>query len=213
LSPQQKWLPFHRFQHLYIWPFYGLVPFKWYFYDDYRDVLRARVGTHNFTRPRGWDLVVFLGGKALFLGLAFGIPLLRHPWSAVVPAYLLVFAVEGVVMGVVFQLAHCIGEAAFPTPNPQTGRMPSGWAAHQVETAVDYARNNPFVTWFVGGLNYQIEHHLLPQISHVHYPALAGMVEETCREFGLRYMARPTFSEAVVAHYEWLRQMGQPPAA
>jgi linoleoyl-CoA desaturase len=211
LSPQQKWLPFHKYQHFYIWPFYGLVPFKWFFYDDYRDVLRGRIGEYRIARPRGWELALFLGGKAMFIVLVFGIPLLRHPAEAVVLGYLGVFLVEGVVMGVVFQLAHCVEEASFPMPNPRTGRMNSGWAAHQVETAVDYARANKLVTWFVGGLNYQIEHHLLPQISHVHYPALAGMVEATCREFGLQYKARQTFSAAVVAHFRWLRRMGLPP--
>jgi linoleoyl-CoA desaturase len=211
MSPQQKWLPFHRYQHLYIWPFYGLVPFKWFLYDDYRDVLRGRIGDYRIARPRGGDLALFIGGKLAFIGLAFVIPMLRHPIEAAVLGYLGVFAVEGVVMGVVFQLAHCVGDAAFPMPDAETGRMHSGWAAHQVETAVDYARGNRFVTWFVGGLNYQIEHHLLPQICHVHYPALAGIVEGTCREFGLRYKARQTFSAAIVAHYRWLREMGQPP--
>lgn len=213
MSPEQKWLPFHRYQHLYIWPFYGLVPFKWFFLDDYRDVLRARIGEYRIARPRGWDLALFVGGKIVFIGLAFAIPLLRHPLESVALGYLGVFAVEGVVMGVVFQLAHCVGDAAFPMPDGSSGRMATGWAAHQVETAVDYARNSRFVTWFVGGLNYQIEHHLLPQISHVHYPAIAGIVERTCREFGLRYKARPTLTAAIVAHYKWLREMGKPPAA
>ena len=213
LSPAQRWLPFHRYQHIYIWPFYALVPFKWCFVDDYRDVIRARISTHRFSRPRGWDLFFFVAGKLLLLVLAFVIPLTRHSWQPVLLTYVSVFAVEGVVMGVVFQFAHCIGEAKFPMPNPRTCRLPSGWAVHQVETAVDYARNSRAVTWFVGGLNYQIEHHLLPQISHVHYPALAGMVEDTCREFGLRYLARPTLSAALVAHYRWLREMGKRPEA
>lgn len=214
MSPQQAWLSFHRYQHLYIWPLYALVPFKWFFYDDYRDVLRGRIGDYRIARPRGWDLALFVGGKLAFIGLAFVVPMLAgHTMGPVVLGYLGVFAVEGAVMGTVFQLAHCVGDAAFPTPDAETGRMPGGWAAHQVETAVDYARGNRFVTWFVGGLNYQIEHHLLPQICHVHYPALAGIVERTCREFGLRYKARQTFTEAIVAHFRWLREMGRPPAA
>jgi linoleoyl-CoA desaturase len=214
MSPEQPWLSFHRYQHIYIWPLYALVPFKWFFYDDYRDVLRGRIGDYRIARPRGWDLAVFVGGKLLFIGLAFVVPMLAgHSAGTVVLGYLGVFGVEGAVMGTVFQLAHCVGDAAFPMPDQETGRMRGGWAAHQVETAVDYARGNRFVTWFVGGLNYQIEHHLLPQICHVHYPALAGIVEQTCREFGLRYKARQTFTEAIVAHFRWLREMGRPPAA
>jgi linoleoyl-CoA desaturase len=210
LTPHQKWLPIHRFQQWYVWPFYGLLPFKWSLFDDFRDVLRGRVGDYRIARPRGWDLAIFVGGKVTFLCLVFGIPLLRHPAGVVLLAYFGVFLVEGVVTAVVFQLAHCVEDASFPMANRETGRMDSHWAAHQVETAVDYARANPFVTWFVGGLNYQIEHHLLPQICHVHYPALAGVVETTSREFGVRYKARQTFRAAVAAHFRWLRQMGQP---
>jgi linoleoyl-CoA desaturase len=209
ISPHQEWRPFHRFQHLYLWPLYGLIPFKWYLVDDFRDVLRARIGEYRITRPRGWDLAVFVGGKLLFLVLAFLIPLTRHTGGTVVLAYVGVVLVEGFVLAIVFQMAHVVGEAAFPAPNPETGRMDSHWSVHQAETAVDYARDSRFVTWFVGGLNYQIEHHLLPHICHVHYPALAGLVEQTCREFGVGYLSRPTFRAAVVAHYRWLKQMGR----
>jgi linoleoyl-CoA desaturase len=210
LSPHQPRRAFHRFQQFYIWPFYGLIPFKWYFVDDFRDVLRGRVGDYPMPRPRGWELVFFLGGKLLYLGLAFGIPLLLHPVWGVVACYLAVSFVEGVVLAVVFQLAHVVEEAAFPMPDPESGRMAGRWAAHQVETTVDYARASRFVTWFVGGLNYQIEHHLLPHVCHIHYPALAGRIEATCREFGVKYQYRETFSAAVASHFRWLRRMGQP---
>jgi linoleoyl-CoA desaturase len=135
---------------------------------------------------------------------------LRAEVAAVVLCVAAVSLIEGVVLAVVFQLAHTVEEASFPMPNPETGRMDGRWAVHQVETTVDYARANPFITWFVGGLNYQIEHHLLPQVCHVHYPAIAGVVEATCREFGVRYLYRDTFAAAVASHYRWLRRLGQP---
>jgi linoleoyl-CoA desaturase len=203
----------HRYQHWYIWPFYGLVPFKWCLYDDFRDVARGRIGGYRMARPRGWDLAVFAGGKLTFLCLAFVIPLLRHSPGVVIAGFVGTLAVNGIVMGVVFQLAHCVEEASFPAPNPDTGRMDGRWAAHQVETAVDYARGSRLVTWYVGGLNYQIEHHLLPQICHVHYPAIAAVVEATCREFGVRYQFRQTLTAAIASHYRWLRRMGMPAGA
>ncbi len=87
--------------------------------------------------------------------------------------------------------------------------MEKGWAEHQVETTVDFARGNRLLSWFIGGLNFQIEHHLFPRICHVHYPALAPLVEETCREFGLPYTARETFRAGVGSHFRWLRRMGR----
>jgi|WetSurMetagenome_2_1015567.scaffolds.fasta_scaffold44452_2 linoleoyl-CoA desaturase len=210
LTPQQPLRSFHRFQQWYIWPFYGLIPFKWYFVDDFRDVIRGRVSDYPMPRPSGSELAIFVGGKLLYLCLAFWVPLSLHPAWAVLGCYAATSFVEGVVLAVVFQLAHVVEEASFPMPDPQTGRMASHWAAHQVETTVDYARASRFATWFVGGLNYQIEHHLLPHVCHVHYPALAGVVEATCREFGVRYQYRQTFSAAVASHFRWLRRMGRP---
>jgi linoleoyl-CoA desaturase len=93
-------------------------------------------------------------------------------------------------------------------PHEDTGRMESSWTAHQVETTVDYAPHNRLLCWFVGGLNFQIEHHLLPQICHVHYAALSPIVAETCQQFGLQYKVNQTFLAALMSHFRWLRRMG-----
>jgi len=208
LSPHQKRLKFHRMQHLYMWVLYGFLPVKWHLYDDFHDVLAGRIGGHRFPRPRGWDLVTFIGGKVLFFSLAFGLPMLLHPWWCVLGLFGIASFVQGVTLSVVFQMAHCVEDAAFPQPRPDTGRIESSWAEHQVETTVDFAPRNRVLAWLVGGLNFQIEHHLFPQICHVHYPALAKLVEETCREFGLSYKAYKTFLAGVASHYRWLRRMG-----
>ena len=81
--------------------------------------------------------------------------------------------VAGMALSVVFQVAHCLEEAEFPLPPAIAGRIDNAWAVHQVETTVDFARRSRVVTWLVGGLNFQIEHHLFPRISHVHYPAIS----------------------------------------
>lgn len=208
LSPYQKRLKLHRLQHLYMWGLYGLLPIKWQVYDDFRDLVVGQVGGHRLVRPKGWDLVTFIGGKVVFFSLALVIPLLLHPVATVLLFYLAVSFVQGVALSVVFQLAHCVEEAAFPLPRQDTGRMVSAWAVHQVETSVDFARGNRLLTWLVGGLNFQIEHHLFPQICHIHYPALSPLVEETCWEFGLKYVSHRTFLAGVASHYRWLRRMG-----
>ena len=159
-------------------------------------------------RPKGWDLVTFVAGKVVFFTLALAIPLLLHPVWIVLLSYLVASLVQGVALAVVFQLAHCVEEAGFPLPREDTGRMEAAWAVHQVETTVDFARGDRLLSWFIGGLNFQIEHHLFPRICHVHYPALAPLVQETCREFGLKYVAQETFRGAVASHFRWLRRMG-----
>jgi linoleoyl-CoA desaturase len=210
LAPQQRRFAFHRFQHLYMWPLYGLVPLKWQVVDDFKEFIEAKVGTRDVPRPKGLELALFVAGKILFFTMALGIPLLLHPWWIVLLVYLAVTFTMGIVLGVTFQLAHCIGEADFPSPSPDTLKMAAEWAVHQVHTTVDFARRSRLLTVYLGGLNYQIEHHLFPQICHLHYPKLAPIVEDVCRRFGVRYQAHPNLWAALTSHYRWLRTMGRP---
>jgi len=209
LTPYQRRLWFHRWQHLYLWPLYGLMAIKWQLVDDFKNVITGWIGAHRFPRPRGWELAIFLGGKAVFFTLAFGLPLMLHPVWVVLLFYAATTLVVGMVLSVVFQVAHCVEEAEFPLPRPDTGRIDNAWAVHQVETTVDFARKSRVVSWLLGGLNFQIEHHLFPRICHVNYPAIAGVVEQTCREFGVRYTAHESFGAGLASHYRWLRRLGK----
>ena len=121
--------------------------------------------------------------------------------------------VSGVVLSVVFQLAHCVEEADFPdtVPTPSGGvKVESEWAVHQVLTTANFARSNPVLRWFLGGLNFQVEHHLFHKICHIHYPALSKVVEQVCAEFGIRYNANKSFASAVRSHFRHLVTMGRP---
>jgi linoleoyl-CoA desaturase len=210
LTPQQTRLRFHRWQHLYLWPLYGFLAIKWQLIDDFRKLIRGRISNQPFPRPTGRSLVVFVVGKAIFFALAFGLPLMYHPVGAVVLYYSVAGLVAGIVLSVVFQVAHCVEDADFPVPVATTGRVDRAWAIHQMETTVDFARHSRVIAWLVGGLNFQIEHHLFPRISHVHYPAISKLVEATCRDFGIRYMEYASFRAGIVAHFRWLRRMGMP---
>jgi len=210
LSPHQKRLGFHRLQGIYLWLLYGFLAIKWHFYDDFYNVAVGRIGGHKIPRPRGKDLLVFIGGKVAFFSIAFGIPILLHPVWAVLCVYAVAAFVSGVVLSVVFQLAHCVGEADFPVPVEGGARMETDWAVHQVQTTVDFARRSRVLCWFLGGLNFQVEHHLFTKICHVHYPALSKVVEETCREFGVRYAEHKSLWSAVASHFRWLVLMGRP---
>ena len=210
LSPHQKRLKFHRVQHWYLWALYGLLPIKWQLFDDYLNIARGRIGQHKFSRPKGPSLALFIGGKALFYSLAFIIPLFFHSFLTVVLFYVLASWVNGITMAVVFQLAHVVEEAQFPMPDSATGKMQTHWAVHQVETTVDFSRRNPVLCWFLGGLNFQVEHHLFPRICHIHYPRISRLVEKTCREFGVSYNAHKSILSAIASHFRWLKRMGQP---
>jgi len=212
LTPHQKRLRYHRWQHLYLWPLYGLLAIKWQLVDDFRKLISGRINNQPFPRPTGWELVIFVAGKVIFFSVAFGTPLLFHSVGVVLFYYGIAGLVTGTALSVVFQVAHCVEEAEFPLPRANTGRIDQAWAIHQVETTVDFARRSRVVAWCVGGLNFQIEHHLFPRISHVHYPAISKVVEQTCRDFGIRYTEFKSFRAGMVSHFRWLRRMGRPNA-
>ncbi|MCE9533544.1 MAG: acyl-CoA desaturase [Planctomycetes bacterium] len=208
-SPHAKKYRFQRWQHLYLWPLYGISSSRWHLMGDYEDFYRQTVGPHHVPRPRGWELFWFFAGKVPSYTLAFVIPMFFHPWYIVLAFYMLVTCTIGVTLSVVFQLAHCVEEAEFPLPEDGTLRMENAWAVHQVETTVDFGRNSFTLCWLLGGLNFQIEHHLFPRICHIHYPALSKIVEQTCKEYGVRYACHTSFWSGIKSHYRWLKRMGR----
>ena len=208
LSPTQRRRRIHRLQQFYLWLFYGFLLAKWQFVDDFRNVGQGRIASNRIPRPRHWELLELIAGKLAFVAWAFAVPFLFHPWWAVLLFYGTTSFFVAVILSVVFQIAHCGEHAAFPALT-ETGDVPSSWAVHEVESTVDFARRSPVLTWYLGGLNYQIEHHLFPRICHVHYPAIAGIVEKACADFSVAYTVYDGLFPAVSAHWRWLRKMGQ----
>jgi linoleoyl-CoA desaturase len=207
LAPAQPRYRIHRLQQFYMWALYGFLLPKWHFVDDFKDLARARIARGRMPRPRGWSLVRLIGGKMVFFGWTLVVPFFLHKWWVVVGFYALVWFLVGLILGVVFQLAHCVEEAQFPA-------QPGAWTAHQVQTTVNFARKSRLLTWYLGGLNFQIEHHLFPKVCHVHYPRISEIVEAVCAEFGVRYHAHDKLRDAISSHWRFLRRMGQPlPAA
>jgi linoleoyl-CoA desaturase len=210
VTPHQKRKWFHRWQHFYLFALYGLTASRWHLYGDFKEVVTGYMGPHKIPRPRGWDLFVFVAGKVWSYSWMLVVPMFFHPAWQVVLYYVIVTGVMGIAMSVVFQLAHCVSEAEFPMPDEKSSRFEHGWAEHQVETTVNFAPHNRPLSWWLGGLNFQIEHHLFPQICHTHYPAIAPIVEKTCEEYGIPYRMKATFRAGLASHYRWLRKMGQP---
>jgi linoleoyl-CoA desaturase len=212
LAPSQRRRALHRAQHLYAWPLYGVLALKWWFVDDVLDVLRGRLGGHPFARPRGAELAGFVGGKAAFVGWSLVVPALVFGSAWAVALFVLGSCTLGVVLAVVFQLAHAVPEAEFQAARAGDQRMPAGWAEHQVRATVDFAPANRLLCWYVGGLNFQVEHHLFPDVCHTHYPALAPIVTAACAERGIPHRTHPTLRKAIAAHHRFLRALGRAPA-
>lgn len=215
LTPYQRRYWFHRAQGIYLWVLYGFLAIKWHLMDDFYLVSVGRIGEKRIPRPKGWDLVTLIAGRAVFFSMAFVVPMLLHPVWVVLAVYGMASFVTGIVLAVVFQLAHCVEEAEFPMPVVNADgapRMETAWAIHEVQTTVDFSRGNFALTWFVGGLNYQIEHHLFPKICHVNYPQLSRVVEKVCGEYGVKYAVHRSIFSAIASHYRWLVAMGRPTA-
>jgi linoleoyl-CoA desaturase len=213
LSPTQPRRAIHRFQHLYMWPLYGLLTAKWFLFDDFANLARGTVGEHPLRRPRGADLAVFVLGKLAHFSWALLVPVLLLGWAKALIFYVAFSAACGVTLAVVFQLAHCVEEAEFVDPrthDPSDGPLVLDFYAHQLATTIDFARASKLLSWYVGGLNFQAVHHLFPRICHLHYPALAQILADTAAEYGVRYTATETLGAALGSHYRWLRRMGEP---
>ena len=207
MAPGQPHVALHRWQHLYMWPLYGMVSMKWHLFDDFAQLRTGQISGTDFARPRGRDRTELIIGKILFFTWALVIPIAVHGLAAALIFYFISQFLLGVVLSTVFQLAHCVEEATFIVPTPDEVTL--DWATHQVETTVDFAPNNRLATWYLGGLNFQIEHHLFPKICHVHYPDIAPIVAATCADHGIPYRAHPTVRSALASHYRWMKRMGR----
>ncbi len=214
LTPRAPWKPLHKAQAWY-WPLvYGGIAFDFIMRDFMMAAFGKSDANHVYPKMSAADKLTFWAGKLFFFVIMFALPLLVFPWWQVLLGFVLVMVTLGLVMGVIFQLAHINPDAAFPQPAGDPPHLDEEWAVHQVETTVDFAPSNRLLNWYIGGLNFQIEHHLLPHVCHLNYPRLAPIVRATCEEFGIRYNCYPTWREALACHWLELRLLaGRPEQA
>ena len=208
LSPEQPRQRWHRYQHLYLWFFYGFLLPKWVFFDDFVIFRKRMIGEHKLPSPSRAAVAGFFAWKLFFIGWAIVIPSLFHPFWQVAVFHAVATFTLGATLGTVFQLAHCTHSAEFPSAPPTGHAMKNEWAVHQLETCVDFAPRSRLLTWFVGGLNFQVEHHLFPKVCHLHYPALARVVAEVAARHRLQHRSHSTFRGALASHFKHLRRMG-----
>jgi linoleoyl-CoA desaturase len=206
--PQQKARPWYRLQHYYIWPMYTLMVLRWQTAGDIAAFARGSIGRSPIRAPKRWDLVGLLAGKAIFITWALVIPMLVYPWWAVIAAYIGFTMIMGLITATTFQLAHCVEEADFASVEELSGPK-RVWAVHEVETTVDFCPRNHALSWVLGGLNFQIEHHLFPRVPHTHYARIAEIVKRNSEKHGVRYTTQPSLWFALRSHFRHLRAMGR----
>ncbi len=209
MSSTQKKYKMHRYQHLYFWILYSLLYIFWVFILDYQKYFRGKIGAMPVKQMRLGDHFVFWGFKLVHLFLFVGLPIYMAGFESWLVSFLIFTLVAGFVLSLVFQLAHTVEHTSFPVVNSQTGKMEDEWAIHQLKTTADFATRNKVVTWLVGGLNFQIEHHLFPKISHVHYPALHSIIKKICEQHGIQYIEFKNVRFAIASHVTFLKQMGR----
>jgi len=185
MTSTQKKLPLHKFQHIYFWFLYSLLYIFWIFVLDYQKYFKQKVGSVPLKKMSAADHLVFWGFKVFNLFLYVIIPWYVLGFVSWLVGFLIFTCVAGFVLSIVFQLAHTVEHTAFPVVNEETNRFEDEWAVHQLKTTANFATNNKLVSWFVGGLNFQIEHHLFPKISHVHYPQSARSLNRLARSMVL----------------------------
>lgn len=213
-SEHGTWKKHHKFQHYYSVFLYGLLTFNWALTTDFKQTysyLKRGLSYGKFPNPiKQWSTIVI--SKLLYLSIWILIPIIVGiVWWKVLLGFFVMHYVAGLILSIVFQLAHMVEQAETPLPD-ETGTMKNTWAIHQLFTTVNFSTKNRIVNWFTGGLNHQVEHHIFPNISHIHYTKISKIVKKTAQEFNLPYNEYKTTRKAVIAHFKHLKQMGMKPA-
>lgn len=208
LCDNQKKYQIHRFQHLYFWLVYAFLYMYWIFFTDYKKYFTGKVGELKIKKMVIVDHISFWGFKLAHLFFFVALPIYFVGFLPWLIGFLTYALCTGFIMSIVFQLAHTVEDAHFPMVDVSTGVLEDEWALHQLKTTTNFATKNKIVSWLSGGLNFQIEHHLFPHISHIHYPAISKIVKEVCEEYNITYNEYTHVRFAVASHIVHLKQMG-----
>ena len=212
-SPHTPVKGYHKLQFIYAFLFYGILTLYWSTAKDFIQFARyTKNGVNPNSKKENWStLLRIIGVKVFYFSLFFGAPILAGlSFMQVLWGFLLMHFIAGLVLTVIFQLAHTVEGTSHPLPCEQ-GTIENNWAIHQLNTTVNFSRNNKVLTWYLGGLNYQVEHHLFPRICHVHYPEISVIVKETAEEYGVPYLENETFGQALRSHVVTLQRFGKLP--
>jgi linoleoyl-CoA desaturase len=209
-SPHRPLKPIHRYQHIYAWFLYGFMIILKVLYTDFKQAFHYREIEIIKSRKEFVNLIMKISfWKVIYFGVFLVVPMFEMPFSPwmILLGFFLMHYVVGMCMAVIFQAAHVMPQTEFPAPTP-TGKMDNNWAVHQLITTTNFAPNNKLLSWYVGGLNFQVEHHLFPNICHVHYKDISKIVRQTAEEYGIPYNTIGRFREAIAEHAKMLYMLG-----
>ncbi|MCI0751584.1 MAG: acyl-CoA desaturase [Flammeovirgaceae bacterium] len=214
LTPHSTWKRIHKYQFIYAWFLYGLMTIVWLTFKDFQRIIKYHktglAKKNNANILTEWFILV--GTKILYITYIFIIPLVftSLAWWQIGLGIFIMHYIAGFLLAIIFQPAHVIEGTEFPLPD-ENKKLENNWAIHQLLTTTNFGNKSRWFSWYVGGLNFQIEHHLFPNICHVHYRKIAGIVRDTAREFGLPYKSARTFIGALLLHARLLKQLGARP--
>ncbi|MGZ5280699.1 MAG: fatty acid desaturase family protein [Bacteroidia bacterium] len=213
MTPVAPFKPIHRIQHVLAFFAYTLLSIGWVLAFDFRKI-SAYSGTPLSTvktpHPT-YEIVKLFAFKAFYIIYALVLPLIFLPlaWWQILGGFLAMHLITGFTITIIFQLAHIVEGLEYPEP-AEDGNIDNAWVVHQMETTANFAINNKAITWFVGGLNFQVEHHLFPKICSIHYPEISKIVAKTAEEYGIRYHNKHSFLGAIASHYRILKKYSKP---
>ncbi|MBL1280735.1 MAG: acyl-CoA desaturase [Fluviicola sp.] len=211
-SPHQPVKPMFKYQVYYAWFLYGLMTFSWATFKDFLQMSRydkkGLLAAQGTTYKKEFPKLIIEKIIYHLVFIVLPIVLIDVAWYHVILGWFAMHFLAGLILAIVFQPAHCVPSSDFPLPDKEN-KLKGDWALHQMETTADFAASNRVLSWYVGGLNYQIEHHLFPTMSHVHHRGISKIVEETAKEFNVPYHSEPTFIGALVKHAKMLHKLGK----
>lgn len=210
-SPHHPLKPIHKYQHIYVFFFYSLLTLNWVVIKDIAQIIRYRKNGVSRTNKKEHikNILILVFSKISYLFYMIVVPCIffNYNFLPIITGFIVMHLISGVVLSVTFQLAHTVNHASFPLPNDKN-EIENEWAIHQLTTTVDFARKSKFLNWYLGGLNFQVEHHLFPGICHIHYKSLSEIVKKTAEEFGISYLENPTLVSAIRSHLQTLKRFG-----
>jgi linoleoyl-CoA desaturase len=208
LSPHQEWKKRYRGQHLFVFALYAINAIEMVFVKDFVQYATLRINPHRaippMSRGQKWEFWI---SNFLYFAIFLGIPLAILPAKTVLVGFLIYEFTLGILLALVFSLAHQVETVDFPAPGEPQPSTSDEWAIQQMRTTANFANANPVWHWYTGGLNHQIEHHLFPSISHTYYGEIRQIVQDTACEFGVPYKSFRTYGGALGSHYRHLRTL------
>lgn len=209
-SPHQKRTWIHRFQHFYAWFFYGLMTIMRVLVSDFTKIFKyKKSGFFKSDAEFRKEFMRLILWRVFYFSYIVVLPIVLlpvSPWLLILSFFIMHY-IAGFILAIIFQTAHVMPSTEFPLP-ADNGKIDSSWAAHELATTTNFSPKSRWFSWLIGGLNYQVEHHLFANICHVHYRDISIIVKQTAIEFGMPYKTEKSFFSALWSHFKMLKQLG-----